>query len=110
MHTPTPREVRRDGTTGLTINWSDGAVQQLSSELLRRNCPCAGCREQRGDTSHAKPLTAKRGGLRVLESSLSEETALNSVEGVGNYALRLRWGDGHTDGIFTFEYLRGLVS
>lgn len=108
MQNPTPRQVRRDGTSGITITWGDGIVQQLSSEILRRSCPCAGCREQRGDTSHAKPLTAKRGGLRVIESSIAEETALNSIEGVGNYAVRLHWGDGHADGIFTFEYLRNL--
>ena len=28
------------------------------------------------------------------------------VEPVGNYALNFRWSDGHSTGIYTFEYLR----
>ena len=33
---------------------------------------------------------------------------LNSMEGVGNYALQLVWKDGHAYGIYTWEYLRQL--
>ncbi len=33
---------------------------------------------------------------------------LREITRVGNYALGLTWEDGHSGGIFTFEYLRRL--
>jgi DUF971 family protein len=30
------------------------------------------------------------------------------IGGVGNYAIELRWQDGHSTGIYSFEYLRSL--
>ncbi len=87
---------------------------ELSSETLRRNCPCATCREERGDTSHAKPLTTpakpmKPRSLSIVESSITEQTLLREIWAVGNYALGMSWGDGHNTGIYTFELLRSLA-
>jgi len=33
---------------------------------------------------------------------------LKDAAAVGNYALQFRWGDGHGEGIYTWELLRGL--
>lgn len=109
----TPVEIRRLDTSGIALAWSDGVRHQIPSEILRRNCPCAGCREQRGDTSHAKPLTSpaaprKPRGLAIVESSLAEETALREIWAIGNYALGMSWRDGHSTGIYTFDLLRSL--
>ena len=30
------------------------------------------------------------------------------IEPIGRYAIKLAWADGHSTGIFSFEYLRGL--
>ena len=30
------------------------------------------------------------------------------IRGVGNYAIELRWHDGHSTGIYTYDYLRSL--
>jgi ATP-binding protein involved in chromosome partitioning len=103
-----PREIKRRGTDGLDITWSDGEVQGLSSTTLRQLCPCAECKEKRGDSSHAKPLSPKKRALRIVESSIDEELRLTQVWAVGNYAIGMRWGDGHDSGIYTFEYLRSL--
>ena len=85
----------------------------VSSELLRRHCPCATCREARGEGSHDAPLTPaskkKPGSLSIVQSSLSEELNLLEVWPVGNYAIGMRWGDGHATGIYTFELLRQLT-
>jgi len=108
-----PTEIRRLETKGIAIAWSDGSRGEISSETLRRSCPCASCRESRGDTSHAKPLTtparpAKPRGLQIVDSSLSEQTALQEIWAVGQYALGMSWGDGHNTGIYTFDFLRSL--
>ena len=33
---------------------------------------------------------------------------LERVDSVGNYAIQLAWKDGHSFGIYTWEYLREL--
>jgi len=33
---------------------------------------------------------------------------LKNVIKVGHYAVRITWGDGHSDGIYTYKMLRGL--
>jgi DUF971 family protein len=106
-----PTEIKRISTaTGhsLKITWNDGMVQELSGRTLRQQCPCAACKETRGDTSHAKPLSPKKSALRIIESTIEEEVNLVQVWGVGNYAVGLRWGDGHDSGIYTFSFLRSL--
>lgn len=112
MGTPntTPTEIKRNGTAGLSINWLDGAQTRISSETLRRDCPCAACKEKRGDTSHSKPLTGKKLSLAIVESSLEQELQLQEIWGVGQYALGMRWGDGHESGIYPFSLLREIGS
>jgi len=34
---------------------------------------------------------------------------ISELEQVGNYAIGLAWADGHTGGIYSFEYLRDLA-
>lgn len=111
-----PQEIRRVAGEGVDIRWRDGIVHHLSNHLLRSRCPCAECRERRGDgESHARPLTAGIGGgkkkgslLRIVEHEQREEVDLQKIWGVGNYALGMAWGDGHSSGIYTFHYLREL--
>lgn len=105
----TPREIKRNGTAGLTIKWSDNLISELTSEALRRNCPCAECREKRGDDTHAKPLTGKKRSLMIVESSLEQELQLEQIWAIGQYAIGIRWGDGHDSGIYSFEFLRQLA-
>lgn len=110
MNSPnhTPTEIRRTGTSGLAIKWGDGSSSSLSSEVLRRECPCAACKEKRGDTTHAKPLTGKKRSLSIVENTIEQETSLEEIWAVGQYALGIRWADGHDSGIYPFELLREL--
>ena len=96
------------GSSGLAIKWGDGSSSSLSSEVLRRECPCASCKEKRGDTTHAKPLTGKKRSLSIVENTIEQETSLQEIWAVGQYALGIRWGDGHDSGIYPFELLREL--
>jgi DUF971 family protein len=106
--TPAPQEIKRNGSNGLRISWADGHIQELSSRVLRTQCPCAECRELRGDGSHEKPLTGKKRSLSIVQNTIEEELNLSAIWGVGQYAIGIRWGDGHDSGIYTFEYLRSL--
>ncbi len=112
-----PSKIERRDTDTLVITYPNEPEHKLPAALLRANCPCAMCREQRGDgDSHARPLTAKDAGLKkpsslkVIEHTVDEANRLEQVWSIGNYAIGMRWGDGHDDGIFAWSYLRALVS
>ncbi|MBL7663165.1 DUF971 domain-containing protein [bacterium] len=114
MQTPLriQRLAQNNTGTGLAITWNDGLTAEFSSGELRSACPCATCQEQRGDTSHSQPLggAAARPSfkLKVLKSNLSEETDLQAIWAIGQYALGMRWGDQHDSGIYSFALLREL--
>ena len=105
-----PTEIARQGQSGLKVVWSDGRVDQLSSKVLRENCPSALSKAKRGDTSHDKPLTSKKSLLNIIEASSEEELSLVRIWSIGNYAIGMEWADGHNTGIYTYEYLRQLAS
>jgi DUF971 family protein len=46
--------------------------------------------------------------LAILPSSSSGTVVINDGELVGNYAIRFNFSDGHSAGIYTWEYLRSL--
>jgi DUF971 family protein len=89
----TPTEVRAPlGAPWFEVAWADTATLRLPNPILRGYCPCAGCQGHSGRT----------GFLAGHDSELRE------IATVGNYALRLVWGDGHGSGIYTFQFLRQL--
>ena len=80
----------------LIVKWKDGAAAEIPWATLREACPCAECANLHGD---ADPLRLK----------LAPNTQLVGVEYVGNYAVQPRCGDGHSAGLFTWNYLRQLA-
>lgn len=86
----------------LRIEWSDGQHREYTIRQLRDNCPCATCREQRS----APPPPAN--ALNVLSPAEAQPLRLREMKPVGNYAYAIAFSDGHTTGIYTFEFLREL--
>lgn len=99
-----PSEIKREND-GLHITWNNTDKKFLSSKVLRENCPCATCRFERGDTSHAAPLTSKKKSLKIIEATKDESLTIAMIEGLGNYAIKISYADGHDSGIYTFQYL-----
>ena len=96
--------------TGLRIGWSNGKDGVISALKLRKNCPCASCRENRGEASHEKPLAAPRSArLNVISATADEETNLELVWPIGNYAIGVKWADGHDSGIYPYALLQALT-
>ena len=88
---------RQSGVRELRIIWSDGQGTDFDVVELRRACRCANC---------VNELT----GAQVLQpSQVGEDVRPQTIRQVGNYALQVNWSDGHTTGIFTFDYLRQLA-
>lgn len=94
-----PRVLRKDGEDRLVVEWNDGHTSLYAWEHLRRNCPCAGCREER-----LKPPDP----FRVLKPSELAPLKPVKLEAIGHYGYKFVWSDGHDSGIFTLEHLREL--
>jgi DUF971 family protein len=113
-----PVALRRTGTIGVEIDWSDGHRSEYTWRWLRENCPCANCRQQReGAQQHLLPTgqgvpppTGSKVSLPVVgpgEVGGNPFEAV-SVTPVGRYAYKIVWADGHDTGIYSFELLRQL--
>jgi ATP-binding protein involved in chromosome partitioning len=87
---PTEDEAR------LRIQWKDGWSSEYSPRDLRLACPCAGCVDE---------MT----GVRTLRpEAVADGVYPTAIHYVGRYALQFVWSDGHSTGIYTFEFLRRL--
>jgi DUF971 family protein len=86
---------------GVRIEWRDGHRSQYTFPYLRRRCPCATCRDLRARGE--SPTQSKvKSDLPMYEAPARAVQA----EPVGNYALRFTFSDGHSTGIYSFEYFR----
>jgi DUF971 family protein len=43
-----------------------------------------------------------------MQETTDAQRELEDITTVGNYALSLKWFDGHDSGIYSFKYLRSL--
>jgi DUF971 family protein len=80
----------------LEVAFDDGKHFRLSAEYLRVESPSA---EVQGHGPSQRQIVP---GCR--------EVAIEALEPVGNYALRILFDDGHDTGIFTWSYLYELGS
>ena len=82
------------GARTTEIDWADGHKGIFPHTVLRGLCPCAGCQ---GHSSEIK-----------MQITTDAQLELEDIGTVGNYALYLKWFDGHDSGIYSFKYLRSL--
>jgi DUF971 family protein len=89
---------------GLEIDWQDGHRSAWTFAWLRDACPCATCIDER------KQEDRKIGQPRAKHAELlpmyRPPTKPASAHAVGRYALQFNWLDGHSAGIYSWEYLR----
>ncbi len=89
---------------GLEIDWQDGHKSAWSFAWLRAACPCATCVEER-TLEGRKPGEAKAKTAELLPL-YTPPAKPRSAHGVGRYAIQFNWSDGHSGGIYSWEYLR----
>ncbi|MCE7934692.1 MAG: DUF971 domain-containing protein [Chlorobi bacterium CHB2] len=102
MPTLVPTAITQPTAHQLTITWSDGLACGLTLQQLRDACPCAACKGETILGVYYPPVK-----LPVLTPGMYQ---LEAIEPVGNYAVQVRWGDGHHTGIYTWEQLRLLCT
>ena len=90
--TPVPTEIKlHQKSQRLEISFADGSTFSLPSEFLRVYSPSA---EVRG---HGP-------GQEVLQVG-KKNVQITAVEPVGQYAIQLRFSDGHDTGIYSWDLL-----
>jgi len=78
------------------LGWEDGRKTRISFRDLRVACPCASCVDEWT-------------GARILDPArVPDDVRPVAMEPVGNYAVQIRWSDGHETGIYSFRLLRRL--
>lgn len=97
--TPVSIEVRH-GEQVLEIEWADGHRSIYPLYGLRKNCPCVMCRG-----GHSKMGTYE---MELFFVDPPQQMEVRSVETVGNHALKIEWGDGHSTGMYRWELLRSM--
>ena len=92
--TQTPKRIGRRDPGRIELDWPEGDQTVYTAAQLRRVCPCANCIHE---------LT----GQKLLDpASVPEDLTQENLTLVGNYALSVRFSDGHHTGIFPWAYLR----
>lgn len=90
---PQPLRITRSDPTRIDFEWDDGRHTVLTAVELRGLCPCASCVDELSGVRRHDPASVPA----TLEHS--------NVRLVGNYALTMRFSDGHDTGIFPFPML-----
>jgi DUF971 family protein len=101
-----PKSVKVNITagTGMDIEWDDGHNTHFDFPWLRYACPCANCNEER-EKQHRKPGELPKQAASLLPM-YKEPVKPNGVTPVGRYAMNIAWNDGHSSGIYSWDYLR----
>lgn len=103
-----PKDVKVHVSTGagVDIAWADSHRSHYDFVYLREQCPCAMCdderRKKQDHAAHA-PTTAT-----TVLPMFKPRPGAQAAKSVGNYALQIDFSDGHTTGIYSYDYLRSI--
>jgi DUF971 family protein len=92
VKTPQPVEIKlRTASRVLDVRFDDGCHYQLSFEYLRVFSPSA-------------EVKGHGGGEGILQLG-KQDVGIVGIEPIGNYALRLKFDDGHDTGLYSWALL-----
>ncbi len=97
--------------TGLTLNknegklvitWDDEKTCEYPLSHLREACPCVECR------GGHRYMGKEHDPANILVLTPKRDYAIDTIQMIGNYAIQPIWEDGHSTGIYSWDYLRRL--
>jgi len=102
---PTAIKIHVKTGAGVDITWADGHESHFEFPYLRENCPCATCNDERDKKeAFAGSTPAPSAVLPMFKPKPRAQSATQ----VGNYAIQINFNDGHSTGIFSYDYLRSM--
>lgn len=111
---PTPVDLRKKPTSvkvhvssgaGVDITWADAHSSHYDFPYLRDQCPCATCNDEK---AKKEAFAAAGPASAAVLPMFKPKAHANSATKVGNYAIQINFSDGHSTGIFSYDYLRSL--
>ncbi len=81
----------------VAIAWLDGEESYIGFEDLRKACPCATCQGEPDAMGRV---------VKPPVDYTARSFDLLRMEVVGGYAVSFSWADGHSTGIYSYQYLR----
>jgi DUF971 family protein len=90
---------------GVDITWADGHASHYDFPYLREECPCATCRDERGEKQE-KPASQSPIISSPALPMFKPKPRAQSATQVGNYAIQFSFNDGHATGIYSYDHLR----
>jgi len=91
-----PQSIDRFDQRDIKITWSDGRQTVFEARALRLECPCAQCVHE---------IT----GEKILNpTTVPEDVEPLKINPIGNYAILIEWSDGHSTGIYAFDFLQDI--
>jgi DUF971 family protein len=102
-----PKEVKVHVKTGAGVDivWTDGHSSHFDFPFLRDRCPCATCNDERTKKESIAGGVLPSSPLLPMYKAKARAQAATQV---GNYAIQISFSDGHSTGIFSYDYLRTL--
>jgi DUF971 family protein len=97
-----PEHIAISKSRGINIDWKDAHHSTYDLVYLRDHCPCAACSGTHGTPPRPKSTDQPANPFQMYTRKLK----MDEVESIGNYAIRIKWSDGHATGIYSFEHLR----
>jgi len=104
---PTAVKIHVKTGAGVDITWADGHSSHYDFTYLREQCPCATCNDERGKKA-AMPVATTNLLSSPLLPMYKPKPRAQAATQVGNYAVQISFTDGHSTGIFSYDYLRTL--
>ncbi len=105
-----PVSIDVDRERALTIVWSDGVTSVLPVPLLRRMSPSAEAKAWRDEQAHNPLAVLPDAAARAMSGKGAPQLRIDNAELVGKYAIRLSFSDGHSSGLYAWDYLRSLAA
>jgi len=99
---------------GVDIAWADGHRSHYDFVYLREECPCAMCDDERRKKHEFAARTPQGPQAPAVLSTppllpmFKPRPGARAAKAVGNYALQIDFNDGHTTGIYSYDYLRSI--
>lgn len=95
---PPPESIDLTAQGDLLLTWPGEPTWTVPAFQARDACPCAACIEEGTGRKILDPAT--------IPLNIRPER----IDGVGNYAIQIRWSDGHDTGIYDWTLLRRLAT
>lgn len=94
-----PVQIKRENDI-LRIKWNDDKTTDITLKKLRDECPCVNCKGESVLFESYIPIKTPFQAAGFYE--------IDKIEAVGNYAISIKWKDGHDTGIYSWDILRNL--